>query len=276
MYKQVRKPATIRPGGETALDLLTGLTWPLDANPAEFPLDWKASLDFIDLMNRERAHGFGDWRMPARRDLRSLISHQTRNPALPEDHPFINVFPGWYWTATTAAINPDFAWYVHMGGGRTFYAAKGQYYLLWPVRGEGNEAIRCTRPEPRFEKEGGGDTVIDRLTNLRWLKAANLAGGPVIWEDALKSVQELNGGGEDSRQWRLPNINELGSLVDLSRHDPAIPEGHPFGPIQEVYWSSTTSMFEPDWAWALYAYKGAIGVGCKGYAQFHVWGGERW
>jgi len=257
--------------GTTAVDLLTGLSWLPDANPAELPLDWRAALDFIDELNRGRAHGFGDWRLPNRHELRSLISHETKNPALPEAHPFANVFPGWYWTSTTAAINSDFAWYVHMGGGRSFYGAKSQFYLLWPVRGEGNKAVECKWPVPRFEVEDDGDSVIDHMTKLHWQRSADLTGEPVVWEDALKSVKELNERHAAGRQWRLPNINELESLVDLSRHDPALSPGHPFGTIQEVYWSSTTSMFEPDWAWALYAFKGALGVGIKGYARFHVW-----
>ena len=32
-----------------------------------------------------------------------------------------------------------------------------------------------------------------------------------------------------------------------------------------------TSAFEPDWAWALYLDKGAVGVGQKAGAYFHVW-----
>ena len=44
-----------------------------------------------------------------------------------------------------------------------------------------------------------------------------------------------------------------------------------FAQIRESYWSSTTSMFEPDWAWALYLEKGAVGVGQKSGRHFHVW-----
>ena len=41
--------------------------------------------------------------------------------------------------------------------------------------------------------------------------------------------------------------------------------------IQEVYWSSTTSLYEPDWTRALYLDKGAAGVGQKTQARFYVW-----
>jgi len=53
--------------------------------------------------------GFGrrDWRLPNRREWRSFPSLQTRLPALPEGHPFMNVFNDWYWSATTVAISPS-------------------------------------------------------------------------------------------------------------------------------------------------------------------------
>jgi len=75
----------------------------------------------------------------------------------------------------------------------------------------------------------------------------------------------------ETHSWRLPNINELESLVDCSTHSPALPNGHLFRDIREGYWSSTTSMFEPDWAWALYLSKGAVGVGQKKGPYFSVW-----
>jgi hypothetical protein len=46
--------------------------------------------------NHEQRFGQRDWRMPNRRELRSLLSMQTSLPALPERHPFISVFNGWY------------------------------------------------------------------------------------------------------------------------------------------------------------------------------------
>jgi len=280
----------------TVLDLLTGLTWTESANLSEFPVTWQEALSFISRMNREKAFDYQDWRLPNRRELRSLMSYQTRKPALPEEHPFNSVFSGWYWTSTTAAINPSYAWYVHMEGARMFYGKKDQFYLFWPVRGTGNltlpatgqaechdmegNRIACTGtghdaehragaawPEPRFQIQG--DTVIDSVTGLCWFRDAGLTGRPVSWSEAFHAVAELNR--EPGARWRLPNINELESLTDCSRYNPALPSAHPFSRVREAYWSSTTSMFEPDWAWALYLSKGAVGVGQKKGAYFFVW-----
>ncbi len=279
-------------------DLFTGLVWCKNANIAEFPLTWQESLAFIIDLNNETFLGCNDWRLPNRRELRSLMSYQARKPALPEGHPFQNVFLGWYWTSTTAAINPAYAWYVHMEGARMFYGNKDQYYLLWPVRGENDMLLQTGQrqcfdrhgniipcrstgqdgellkgmswPEPRFT--AGKETVIDHLTGLCWLRNADLVGKFVNWSDALQVVNNMNTTGTAGIEgWRLPNINELESIVDCSRSNPALPKDHPFENLREVYWSSTTSLYEPSWAWALYLHKGACGVGFKKGSTFHVW-----
>jgi hypothetical protein len=249
-------------------------------------------------MNREKAFGYFDWHLPNRRELLSLMSYHARKPALPECHIFGNVFLGWYWTSTTAAINTAYAWYIHLEGARTFYGGKEQFFILWPCRGEGYKILLSTGqtqcydasghiiacigtgqdgefhfgrewPKPRFKVFD--EFVIDRLTDLCWLKKADLTGGPVTWIEAFDAVARLNLSSMEKVLWRLPNINELESLVDCSTHSPALPAGHPFKDVQEGYWSSTTSMFEPDWAWALYLTKGAIGVGQKMGAHFSIW-----
>lgn len=289
--------------GTTVLDRLTGLEWTRKANFTDFPVRWEEGLAFVREMNRAGWGGGVDWRLPNRRELRSLISHQARDPALSEDHPFTDLFLGWYWTGTSAAINPAFAWYVHMEGGRMFYGRKTEHRLVWPVRGEGRgvlpftgqrvcfdsdgRSISCVGtgqdgelrvgvpwPEPRFVT--GEEWVTDRLTGLVWSRNADLAGRWTTWEEAFQVVDELNRHRTGDRtSWRLPTINELESLVDASRHTPALPSRHPFRNVQEAYWSSTSSAFEPDWSMALYMHKGAVGVGQKKDPNFSVWAVSR-
>lgn len=286
--------------GEVVRDELTGLFWSLNANIGGFPLSWQDALAQIQLLNRDGYGDFVDWRLPNRRELRSLMSYQTRNPCLPDGHPFLNVYLNWYWTSTSAAIHPAYAWYVHLEGARMFYGGKDQYSLFWPVRGSGNGLLSSTGadrclgkqgdeipcpgtgqdgelqvgvswPQPRFVFNDG--LVKDKLTDLVWARRANATGEAVTWEQALQSIRELNHrkGFGGAANWRLPNINELESLVDCRFHSPSLPAGHPFTETQEGYWSSTTSFFETDWAWVLYLHKGACGVGHKPGKTFHVW-----
>lgn len=130
--------------GNVILDRLTGLMWLRNANAAEFPFNWREALEFFSGINSSGEFGFSDWRLPNRRELRSLISHQTRRPALPDSHHFTNVFAHWCWSSTSAAAHPGHAWYVNLDGGRMFYGGKDQAYMVWPVRGSSNGILPRT------------------------------------------------------------------------------------------------------------------------------------
>ena len=85
----------------------------------------------------------------------------------------------------------------------------GYYKMGYPLGGA-----------PRFIDNGDG-TVTDVATGLMWVKdpmAAGL-GSPLYWYDAIDACENLQFAGHDD--WRLPNINELMSIVDHSRYDPA-------------------------------------------------------
>ncbi|UCE17669.1 MAG: DUF1566 domain-containing protein [Gemmatimonadota bacterium] len=70
----------------------------------------------------------------------------------------------------------------------------------------------------------GDDTVTDNWTRLMWTKGAPHAIHRVI--DALNFCNDFSFAGYDD--WRLPNVNELHSLIDLTQSGPALPAGHPF------------------------------------------------
>ena len=285
--------------GATVVDHLTGLAWTREVNIGGFPCTWMEAFAQVAALNRDRYGGHADWRLPNRNELRSLVSYQAKNPALPEGHPFTQVFLGWYWSSTTAAISPAYAWSMHLEGGRMFYGRKDQAALFWPVRGAGlgllprtgqqrcfdvrgkviecsataqDGALRlgCVWPSPRFTV--AGDVVHDSLTDLYWTRQADLTAEPVTWQQALDCVCTwAKKRTEGDLLWRLPTINELASLVDCAACSPALPQGHPFTGPQTGYWSSTTSFFETDWAWVLYLDKGACGVGHKPGRTFFVW-----
>lgn len=157
--------------------------------------------------------------------------------------------------------------YLHTGQ-RSCHADDGREV---PCQGSGQDAsfaVGTSWPEPRFESHD--HEVMDRLTGLLWRRAARLTPQAVVWSKALVAVAELKQ--QDAAiAWRLPTINELEVLVDCATHSPSLPSGHPFADVQDIYWSSTTSLFEPDWAWALYLKKGATGFEQKRYAEFSVW-----
>ena len=252
-------------------DDVTGAVWTRDANPAEFPLTWQEAMQFTADMRRRQAHGYDDWNLPSRRLLFAMISHQYINPALPAGHPFVNVFNGYYWTRETCSRLPDQAWYGHLGGGRIHRGMKHGSYMVWPVsRGEAADGGSGGSGTERFRREEDG--IHDALTSLTWSADADPFVRPLSWTEALSSIQAFNGRQPDGRSaWRLPNIRELESLVDLESHSPALTAPHPFVNVPDACWSSTTSAYEPRYAWTLYFQDGTVGVGFKPGAEFYAW-----
>lgn len=52
-------------------------------------------------------------------------------------------------------------------------------------------------------------------------------------------------------KWRLPTIEELTSLIDYSRFNPALPKGCPIKLRSSYYWSSTTVANHTGFAWVV-------------------------
>ncbi len=99
---------------------------------------------------------------------------------------------------------------------------------------------------PRSDYFVHSDTVVDLVTRLEWQRdlATNDFGAslPMQWQEAISYCTSLSLRGHSD--WRLPEINELMSLVDYSRRAPAIsvnafPGSHGNGTTQRGFWSIT-------------------------------------
>jgi hypothetical protein len=246
-------------------DKLTGLLWQKNASLSEYPQTWMEALDFVKDVNDSKTSNLINWRLPTRSELYSLLSHQNINPCLPERHPFENVFNGYYWTQTECSRLPDQAWYVHLGGGRVQEGMKHGSYMVWPVAGSTMEEKSVNH---RFHMNR--NVIYDSITKRTWLNEKALTQGAVTWKEAINFIKNINNIKAGFSDWRLPNIRELESLVDTAQHSPAFAMGCSFDKIQEGYWSSTTSLYEPKYAWVLYTRDGAIGVGFKPHADFFI------
>lgn len=251
------------PAPSLVRDRLTGLAWPRDASAPGWPMTLNEARSWVEERNRAGYLGRHDWRLPGRRELLGLTSLAHARPALPPDHPFHGIFQHWHWTATPAASAPDSYWRVHLEGGRMFPGPRETGHMVLPVCGTGwlppeTSELAALQgrpwPEPRFK--ASEDTFRDRLTGLVWFSHILPERGEISWQDALDLTARIEG-------WRLPTIWELESLVDASQAWPALTQGHPFEQGLDGVWSSTTSGFDPAWAWILYFGKGAVGVGHK-------------
>jgi len=128
---------------------------------------------------------------------------------------------------------------------------------------------------PRFTDNLDG-TVTDNLTKLTWLLDANCL-GVQQWQAALDAANTLADGfcglsdSSVAGDWRLPNIREFHSLIDYGTSHPALPAGHPFFGVQiGSYWSSTTYVYLPEYAWTQAPSGGNVNVNIKNNTK-SVW-----
>jgi hypothetical protein len=89
----------------------------------------------------------------------------------------------------------------------------------------------------RFQLVLGSVAVLDRETGLVWERIPSVQ--PTYWDTAVLGCQARNLGGRLG--WRLPSLEELYSLLDLTQANPALPSGHPFSIGSVPYWSATTT-----------------------------------
>jgi len=132
--------------------------------------------------------------------------------------------------------------------------------------------------QQRFTDNSDG-TVTDNLTGLIWLKNAGCFGGSfgTNWANALSDCNSLASGscgltdGSTAGDWRLPNFNELRSLVDTCQSDPALPSDHPFTNVDSgFHWSSTTYESDTGKAWYVVMFNGNVNGTSKDNPAF-VW-----
>jgi len=100
--------------------------------------------------------------------------------------------------------------------------------------------------------DNGDGTVTDTETSLMWQQATMDRTGDgtpdqMTWGQALDESEHLTLAGYSD--WRLPDYNELSSIVDYSRYHPAIDTTVFPDTVSSHYWSSTTYLIYANYAW---------------------------
>ena len=286
----------------TVTDHLTGLIWLKNADffgPKEFPEALNVCNGLADGQGGlSDGSSTGDWRLPNINEIMSLIDRGQYIPALPGDHLFENVQSElYYWSSTSNHGSTFIAWSIRAYNGNVSSKNYDQHsHFVWPVRGglslspappspvyrtgqtasyakgdDGDLKKGIAWPIPRFTDNSDG-TVTDHLTGLIWLKNADFF-GPKEFPEALNVCNGLADGqgglsdGSSTGDWRLPNINEIMSLIDRGQYIPALPGDHLFENVQSelYYWSSTSNHGSTFIAWSIRAYNG--NVSSKNYDQ---------
>jgi hypothetical protein len=122
----------------TVTDNLTGLIWLKNANCFNTQI-WSAALTSANTL-ASGACGLSDgsvagqWRLPNRKELQSLVDRSKYSPALPAGHPFTSVLSYYYWSSSSYASDATYAWGIGMYDGGVVNGIKSYNVYVWPVR----------------------------------------------------------------------------------------------------------------------------------------------
>ncbi len=191
--------------------------------------------------------GRSDWRLPSRPELASILDLDRALPAVDEaffpETPFSGGVGDSHWTATAIPGFDNYYWTLFFDGGGTGDDPDDRSRLVRCVRGEGPPASDVRR----IEATSGEPVVNDRATGLEWQGCSAGQSGDgcdegaadeLDWENALAFCHALTWGGHDD--WRLPDVNELMTLIDFEAFGPSIDE-ETFPETESArYWTSTT------------------------------------
>jgi hypothetical protein len=137
-----------------------------------------------------------------------------------------------------------------------------------------NANIIITKPDSQYTDHGDG-TVTDKQTGLMWQKCTlgltgtSCASGTALtltWQAALASANNNTDNGYSD--WRVPNKNELESLVEDACYIPAINETVFPATVSSAYWSSSPYAGSNYGAWYVVFWSGNVLYGDKNRSSY--------
>ncbi len=178
------------------------------AGDSDYLYTWDGAVKYCE--NLEYA-GHDDWRLPSPKEL--IVGITGENDII-------------LWSSQQE--NDSDAWVV--------YSISKTLTVLNKIN---QKYVRCVRGEP-IEAEVSfrsidTNLVMDYQNGLMW-NAANYI-KEKTWNEALAECEKSIAGGFSD--WRLPNINELSSMLNFEKSDPALDFTYPEN-MYLYFWSSTT------------------------------------
>ena len=218
----------------------TGLIW--EPSPSTSLYYQDQAENYCNGLNSELYAGIDSWRVPAPWEIHTIFNAANFAPATDE------VF-------TNMPSEDVFLW--TNGGTRTY--AFNIYDGREISRGSNRYKVVCVSGKMLSQateddfKEISETAVEDKRTHLIWQKdyASNKT-----WQEALVYCQSLNN--ETENGWRLPNKNELVSLLNYDKSESPDHPGELYSysyfpqelPLEYYgFWTSTTHAVHPDNAW---------------------------
>ncbi len=222
-------------------DNITGLIWEVktedgSVNDKDNIYTWDDSNYFTDQLC---VGDYCDWRLPTVKELASIVKLGAYSPAIDTEY-FPETVSSDYWSSAIYASSTIRVWGVNFnyGDGNHFMKSDVRY-----VRAVSGGQVQSFDSFIIINDDG---TVSDIRTGLMWQQNK---GGTKTWKDSLAYCESLTLAGYSD--WRLPTREELRSLADYEKYNPAIDTSVFPDAVSSYYWSSTTDANYTYSAWGI-------------------------
>ncbi|MCP4697683.1 MAG: DUF1566 domain-containing protein [Gammaproteobacteria bacterium] len=206
-------------------------------------------LDAHNYCENLRLAGYENWRLPTIGELGSLVDYRRYDPAI-DTNAFPGAKPSVYWSGSSDVIGlAGASWHVHFRDGDVDRSYDDTACYVRCVRAEIGDSLKHLVTD--------ADTVTDTERGLMWQREDD--GIPRSREDAY--CDRLNLAGYDD--WRLPLIDELKRIIDHEKYSPAADTGIFPGMRPSPYWSGSTYVHDPNYAWTVDFDSGNVSVNDK-------------
>lgn len=193
-------------GNGTITDNVTGLMWQKTDNGES---TWDTAVANSATVN---TGGYTDWRLPTRSEAFSILNHANNpavNPTYFPNHPVAAA--GYWWTSDIFGSDATRVWCTNSGGGLGAHPKTETLSAGGTLRFHARY-VRGKPPTNGHNYVNNGDgTITDTDTELMWTQVPSSA---MNWTSAISYAEGLTTGGYND--WRLPNIKELQTLVDIT------------------------------------------------------------
>ena len=211
-YTKIAKNPENNSDHNRVVDEVTGLTWIVDITEEK---SWDNAKDFCSNLN---FGGYEDWRLPTPKEVWSIAVGDSYGHAVREYY-FHNFYEynNDIWARQELPEEKESAWSFNLEEGSMHQITDkaGSHYIMC-VRSD-EEYGKVEASDYTSETVNGDEMIRDSKTGLLWQKT--VADGMTKFKDALAYCENLTYAGKND--WRLPNRNELLTLVDYSKAVPA-------------------------------------------------------
>lgn len=242
-------------------DNVSGLIWENKTiSNSKLLYTFDTTQNFVNEQNQKKWCGLSNWRLPQIQELQNIVDYSFPFPDPAIDLTFFsNSTNKIYWSSTTYAKNNMDAWGIYFDDGRVFEQTKNSQAAVRLV-----SSMSKTNAQ-KYVLLDNGQEVLDTQTSLIWRRCVegmrwngkscegHAFGGMLV--ESLERAQmqaKLTG-----KNWRLPNIKELASLVDFSQQNLAIDTNIFPNTPNDQFWSSSPYAMDAFYGWVTHFYYGS-------------------